>query len=386
MQRENLLLVVDPLPCGFSVQYGLIESLTQFLKEDYKVTIFSNFICKEKVDDLRRNGVETLRKNSGKIQKFIKSKFYHHLNESLLWGVNWFLDLLSFKLGHEAKVELPDGFDHVINLSSTVMCNSDVLWLQGPPFIEVVEEMADDNILAKLFLKFFRKPLENASKLSVIKMAGLSKNVVANSQFISSKYTNYPFKVGAVIYSSQKLSGFEPTSKTITEKYVLTYVGKETELETVMELARNGIKIKAFGAKIPPGFNLGKLRNRISFLGAVTKDELVRLYSNAYFVAFPFTSEPFGLIPIESMLSGVPVLSYNKEGPSETILDGQTGWLVNTKKEFIEKALNIWKMENTGIKSSLCIKRGKEFTVETAVTELNNLIKPLEIHEVASYT
>lgn len=386
MASEKLLLVVDPIPCGFSVQYGLIESLTHFLKENYEITVFSNFVCKEKTEDLHRKGIEVLRKKSGRIQKFIKSKFYHSLNESFLWGVNWFLDLLSFKLGHEAKIQLPEGFDYVINLSSTVMCNTDVLWLQGPPFVEVVEEMAESNIIAKLFLKFFRTPLKNASQLSVIKMAGLSKNVVANSQFIASRYKKYPFQVGSVIYSSQELSGFEPSHKEITEKYVLTYVGKETELETVMELANLGIKIKAFGAKIPPGFNLGKLKNSLTFLGAVSKDELVTLYNNAYFVAFPFTSEPFGLIPIESMLSGVPVLSYNREGPSETILDGQTGWLVNTREEFIEKALSIWKKEDTGIKSNLCIERGKEFTAETAVMELNNLIKPLEIHEIASYT
>lgn len=386
MSKEELLLVVDPISCGFSVQYGLIKSLTQFLTSDYKVTIFSNYVCNEKVKELQKAGIDVLIKRSGWLQKLIKSRSYHHFNESLLWGVNWFLDLLSFKLGHEAKIDLPEGLEYVINLSSTVMCNSDVLWLQGPPFIDVVEEMSRHNILAKVFLKLFRFPIDNASKLSIIKMASFAKSVVANSQFIASRYGDFPFEVQSVIYSSQDLKEFKPSPKRNTERYVLTYIGKETELDTVIDMARRGIRVKAFGAKVPPGFNIGKLKDSLTFLGSVETKDLVKLYNGAYFVAFPFTTEPFGLIPIESMLSGVPVLSYNREGPAETILDGQTGWLVNSKEEFIEKAISIWKDEKTGIDSSSCIERGKEFTAETAVMALNSLIKSVEIHEVISYS
>jgi len=41
------------------------------------------------------------------------------------------------------------------------------------------------------------------------------------------------------------------------------------------------------------------------------------------------TAEPFGLSVVEAMLMGVPVLAHRLGGPSETIIDGKTGWLVD---------------------------------------------------------
>lgn len=38
--------------------------------------------------------------------------------------------------------------------------------------------------------------------------------------------------------------------------------------------------------------------------------------------------EPFGLSVIEGMMLGKPVLAHRAGGPSETVLDGETGWLI----------------------------------------------------------
>lgn len=37
--------------------------------------------------------------------------------------------------------------------------------------------------------------------------------------------------------------------------------------------------------------------------------------------------EHFGIVPLEAMLARVPVLAANTGGPTETIVDGETGWL-----------------------------------------------------------
>jgi len=39
------------------------------------------------------------------------------------------------------------------------------------------------------------------------------------------------------------------------------------------------------------------------------------------------SQEHFGIVPLEAMLAGVPVLAANTGGPLETVVDGQTGWL-----------------------------------------------------------
>jgi len=37
--------------------------------------------------------------------------------------------------------------------------------------------------------------------------------------------------------------------------------------------------------------------------------------------------EHFGIVPLEAMIAGVPVLAHNSGGPLETIEEGKTGWL-----------------------------------------------------------
>lgn len=38
-------------------------------------------------------------------------------------------------------------------------------------------------------------------------------------------------------------------------------------------------------------------------------------------------NEHFGIVPVEAMLQGLPVLASNTGGPLETIVEGETGWL-----------------------------------------------------------
>jgi len=56
--------------------------------------------------------------------------------------------------------------------------------------------------------------------------------------------------------------------------------------------------------------------------------ELAKLYSSAKVVVCLANNEPFGLIPLEAMACGVPVIAVNEGGYKESIIDGKTGYLV----------------------------------------------------------
>lgn len=43
-------------------------------------------------------------------------------------------------------------------------------------------------------------------------------------------------------------------------------------------------------------------------------------------------NEHFGIVPLEAMLAGTPVLAANEGGPTETVISGQTGWLRDVSK------------------------------------------------------
>jgi alpha-1,3/alpha-1,6-mannosyltransferase len=53
---------------------------------------------------------------------------------------------------------------------------------------------------------------------------------------------------------------------------------------------------------------------------------------------FPSLSEPWGMVPVEAMAYGKPVLAVNRAGPTETVVDGVTGFLLEPRPEvFAEK-------------------------------------------------
>lgn len=88
------------------------------------------------------------------------------------------------------------------------------------------------------------------------------------------------------------------------------------------------VKLKVVGE----GPELGLLKkiasessqNQIELMGRVSDGERDRLYSEAK--AFIFASEEdFGIVPVEAMSAGCPVIAYGKGGALETVVDGKTG-------------------------------------------------------------
>ena len=68
--------------------------------------------------------------------------------------------------------------------------------------------------------------------------------------------------------------------------------------------------------------------SRIEFLGFVSDEEVVEYYSNARCVLFIPYDEDYGLVTIEAMMSGKPVITCRDSGgPKEFVEDGVTGFL-----------------------------------------------------------
>jgi glycosyltransferase involved in cell wall biosynthesis len=65
---------------------------------------------------------------------------------------------------------------------------------------------------------------------------------------------------------------------------------------------------------------------------------MIDLYSNCYAVLFTAKDEDWGIVPVEAMASGKPVISVNEGGPKESIVSGKTGFLVDADpEEFFKK-------------------------------------------------
>lgn len=75
--------------------------------------------------------------------------------------------------------------------------------------------------------------------------------------------------------------------------------------------------------------------------------EAVKYYSRAKATLVPILwEEPFGLVPIESLAAGTPVIAYARGALPEIIEDGKTGFLINPSDKDVR---GNWTIKKTGL-------------------------------------
>lgn len=90
----------------------------------------------------------------------------------------------------------------------------------------------------------------------------------------------------------------------------------------------------------------------VEYIGEINDKEKNDFLGNACALLFPIDwPEPFGLVMIEAIACGTPVIAFNCGSVPEVIDEGKTGYVVNTIEEAVEKVRDIDSMDR-----SLCRK------------------------------
>ena len=73
-----------------------------------------------------------------------------------------------------------------------------------------------------------------------------------------------------------------------------------------------------------------KITDRVKFLGWIDNKDLGNYYRKSYIVIIPsIWPEPFGLVGIEAMANGRPVIAFDVGGIKEWLRDGEAGYLLS---------------------------------------------------------
>jgi len=159
-------------------------------------------------------------------------------------------------------------------------------------------------------------------------------------------------KFGGVVYNAIDFTPFKFSKE---KKDFYLFLGNITRVkgpDIAVRIAKKmGIKLKFAGKmdvqergffekEIKPFFD-----RKIEYLGMISDKQKYELLGDAKALVFPLQwEEPFGLIMVEAMLSGTPVVAFHRGSVPEVVKHGKTGYVVRTMSDFMKALRNVDKI------------------------------------------
>ena len=148
---------------------------------------------------------------------------------------------------------------------------------------------------------------------------------VANSNCVKKRIKKFYRRDSDVIYPPCNIDKFNLSEKEGTYFLAIGRLIAYKRFDLIVEaFNKNKLPLKIVGE----GGELEHLKemakSNIQFLGRVPENELSLMYENCKALIFP-QFEDFGIIPVEAMACGRPVICFAKGGALETVIDKKTG-------------------------------------------------------------
>lgn len=181
-----------------------------------------------------------------------------------------------------------------------------------------------------------------------------ARTVLVNSKFMRHAVRRIYQVDAQVSYHGLDTQLFRPLP--VEKRHMLLSVGSLTPLKGFDFLIRSVARIPpdqrptlviASNFQNPPERDyLEQLANDLdvdlTLLANVSDERLVQLYNQTKVTVYAPIGEPFGLVPLESMACGTPVIGVAEGGVRETIRHGETGLLTDRQpKQFADAILEL---------------------------------------------
>lgn len=191
-----------------------------------------------------------------------------------------------------------------------------------------IEIAKNINYLKKIYEKFNFSVRKHIDKVN-FKKAGL---ILVNSKF-SKEWTERVYKVKNAIVCYLGVDTKKFNKRNVKKEYDFIFIGNKLDIEGYDLLLKMLYENKNnFKFEIIERDRNGKGMPEKDLIISINKARLVLCLSK---------SEPFGLIPLESMSCGVPVIAVNEGGYRETVINGKTGYLIKRSAKDLYDKINL---------------------------------------------
>ncbi len=198
--------------------------------------------------------------------------------------------------------------------------------------------------------KLLDKQLVNVMHLNLFpELAELFKvfntNIITISNAQRKEYPGLNYL--ATVYNGVDIDKFSFSSSAKDYLLMMGTIGRHKNQGAAIQAAKKlGMKLILAG-KIRDKDYFEELKKdidqkQIKWLGEIGFEEKVKLYKEAKAFLFPIQwEEPFGLVLIEAMSCGTPVVAFNHGAISEVVRDGLTGYVVENTSQMIDAVRKI---------------------------------------------
>lgn len=177
------------------------------------------------------------------------------------------------------------------------------------------------------FLSGLRKKVAHKNRIWDLMAADRVDHFIANSHYVARRIKKYYGRDSVVVYPPVNVEKFKPGKKENIKDYFLfvsRLVGYKRCDLVIDAFNKLGLSLKVIGKGPEKNALKKKANSNIEFLGYLSDEEIKKYYQEAR--AFIFAAEEdFGIVPLEAMSCGRPVIAYGMGGATETVKSGVTG-------------------------------------------------------------
>ena len=150
---------------------------------------------------------------------------------------------------------------------------------------------------------------------------------VANSQNVSKRISDFYKKPSSICYPPISLELFDQKPNLVSKREYYLSFGAITPYKNISLLVdafnENNKRLLIIGEGSEKGKLMKKAGRNIEFLGNLHLEGISKHIQNSKALLFP-GEEDFGMIPLEVMAHGIPVIAYAKGGALETVVENQS--------------------------------------------------------------